>query len=404
MRLRHALRRQQHSETNSIEARDDIIVIGINTVTELFLRCITERGGKQVAVAGILSATPRHQGRILRSYPILGRPDDIEPIMHELEIHGIHINRVVVAVPLETLSAACRKTLLRLERELKVRLDILHHRFGLESAQKKSSETLAAITSADQAPVMQQLSTDPEKQHASPAYQFWKRGFDIATAIFSFVCLSPLMMGVATIVFLDVGYPIIFWQQRPGTRGRPIRVLKFRTMHSAHDLAGRRLADTERLSPIGRFLRRARLDELPQILNVLMGEMSIIGPRPLLPIDQSPRFVARLEVRPGLTGWAQVNGGRQLTIADKAALDLWYVRNASFAVDLRILLLTIRTVLFGERVDECAIQNAWRTIKMETVLTADRRSCTDVTPETEHWYQAAPLASAIPEPQPTQAQ
>lgn len=133
-------------------------------------------------------------------------------------------------------------------------------------------------------------------------------------------------------------------------------------MGPARDQQGRQLSDAERLSFLGRFLRRVRLDELPQVYNVLIGQMSLVGPRPLLPADQSPAATARLELRPGLTGWAQIKSGRHLSIDDKAALDLWYVKNASFGLDVAILLGTARTILFGERVDRHAIRQAWHAL------------------------------------------
>ena len=123
---------------------------------------------------------------------------------------------------------------------------------------------------------------------------------------------------------------------------------------------------------LGHLLRRLRLDELPQLFQILSGEMSFVGPRPLLPVDQSPAYAARLLVRPGLTGWAQVTGGRTISAADKAALDVWYVHHASLALDVRILLTTALMVLFGERVDQRAIARAWRDLKEAGVCAHSR--------------------------------
>jgi lipopolysaccharide/colanic/teichoic acid biosynthesis glycosyltransferase len=310
--------------------------------------------------------------------------------MHELEVHGVHIRRVVVAMPFEKLSPGSQKVLLRLDRERKIRLEALNHSFGLEAL--RADDLPPQATGVPASPMQQSRPfAFGIEQQLSPAYLFWKRGFDIALSLLAIVCLLPPMLCVTAFVFFDVGYPVIFWQQRPGTRGRPIKVLKFRTMRSAYDSTGRRLPDSERLSPIGAFLRRMRVDELPQIFNVLTGEMSIIGPRPLLPIDQSPDFSARLEMRPGLTGWAQINGGRHLSIADKAALDLWYVNNASFRVDIRILLMTVRTVLFGERIDDRAIRSAWQTLGVEPAPTGEKDNAAADTVEMDHWYQPAPV-------------
>ncbi len=135
-------------------------------------------------------------------------------------------------------------------------------------------------------------------------------------------------------------------------------------MRAAHDGDGKRIADDERQSRLGRFLRRSRLDELPQIFHILAGEMSFVGPRPLLPADQGPQHAGRLVVRPGLTGWAQVNGGREVSADDKAAMDIWYVHNASFRLDLVIIARTVRTVLFGEHMNGDAVEQARRALAL----------------------------------------
>jgi lipopolysaccharide/colanic/teichoic acid biosynthesis glycosyltransferase len=162
-------------------------------------------------------------------------------------------------------------------------------------------------------------------------------------------------MGVA----VRLGFPIVFWQHRPGLAGRSFRLYKFRTMGASHGPDGRRLPDAERLSNFCNFLRRTRLDELPQLFNILRGEMSFVGPRPLLHQDQPAECLDRLLIRPGLTGWAQVVGGRNISPEDKAALDLWYVCNASLLLDLKIAARTVEIVLFGERVLTPLIARAW---------------------------------------------
>ena len=154
---------------------------------------------------------------------------------------------------------------------------------------------------------------------------------------------------LAALVAVDLGRPVTFWQERPGRHRQPFRVYKFRTMRDAYDLDGNAVPEGLRLSPIGAALRRLRLDELPQLFNILVGNMSFVGPRPLLPVDQPARPEMRLSMRPGLTGWAQVNGGRDLSIADKGALDAWYVEHASLWVDARIILLTLRFVATGDK-------------------------------------------------------
>ena len=167
-----------------------------------------------------------------------------------------------------------------------------------------------------------------------------------------------MIVVVAALVAIDVGFPIVFWQKRPGKFGRPFKLFKFCTMRPAHDRAGARISDEKRSSIVGRFLRRSRLDEIPQLYNILTGEMSFVGPRPLLPSDQPTETTARLLVRPGLTGMAQVFGARDISPEDKNALDIWYVRHASLWLDAKILVRTPLVMLRGERVDQRAVRAA----------------------------------------------
>ena len=197
---------------------------------------------------------------------------------------------------------------------------------------------------------------------------------DVFGAAFLIFTLAPFAMLVALVVALDVGFPVIFWQQRPGLYGRPFKLYKFRTMRAPHDKHQRRIPDDQRSSVVGRLLRRTRLDELPQLYNVLVGDMSLIGPRPLLPCDQAPDYAARLSVRPGITGWAQVNGGRIISASDKLILDIWYVQNVSLMLDLRIVLRTVKMVLFGDRINIEAVNQARSQLGLKAV-TDENGSC-----------------------------
>jgi lipopolysaccharide/colanic/teichoic acid biosynthesis glycosyltransferase len=161
--------------------------------------------------------------------------------------------------------------------------------------------------------------------------------------------LLPLFIAVGAVVLLDIGSPVLFWQQRLGANGRRFLLYKFRTMRPPFDWDGNPVSADEKLTRIGHLLRETSLDELPQLLNVLVGDMSLIGPRPLLPEDQPRNSVVRLSVRPGMTGWAQVNGGKALTADQKEKLDEWYIRNASIWLDLQIVLKTLQFVLAGAR-------------------------------------------------------
>jgi len=163
----------------------------------------------------------------------------------------------------------------------------------------------------------------------------------------SLVLLSPVLVAMAILVRMQIGSPVLFRQMRPGLDGVPFQMVKFRTMRDAVDGQGNYLPDAQRLTPLGRFMRSASLDELPELWNVLKGDMSIVGPRPLLmeylPL-YSPEQARRHEVRPGITGWAQVNGRNAISWDEKFALDVWYVDNQTLWLDIRIMALTVRRV------------------------------------------------------------
>ena len=184
-------------------------------------------------------------------------------------------------------------------------------------------------------------------------YEATKRVFDLTAAAVGLVLLAPLLALVAGAAALGGLRPVLFRQQRTGYGEQPFRVLKFRTMTQGRDAAGQLLPDAARLTGLGRRLRRLGLDELPQLWNVLRGELSLVGPRPLLPAylpRYSPTQARRHEVRPGLTGWAQVNGRNALSWEEKFALDVWYVDHLSWRLDLRILWRTAGRVLRGHGV------------------------------------------------------
>lgn len=175
-----------------------------------------------------------------------------------------------------------------------------------------------------------------------------KRLFDFLGSLFGLILLSPIFLLVAWQVKRKMGVPIIFRQVRPGLDGVPFEMVKFRTMLDAYDQNGNLLGDAERLTPFGSFLRSTSLDELPELWNVLKGDMSIVGPRPLL-MEYLPlyndRQKMRHKVRPGVTGWAQINGRNSLDWREKFELDAWYVENRTLFLDLKIIVLTVIQVL-----------------------------------------------------------
>lgn len=178
-----------------------------------------------------------------------------------------------------------------------------------------------------------------------------KRAFDLLASAIALVMFLPLLMGLSLVIWARLGSPVFFLQSRPGLHGRPFKMIKFRTMTDQCDAEGELLPDAVRLTPFGHFLRATSLDELPELINILKGDMSMVGPRPLL-MEYLPLYNARQakrhDVRPGLTGWAQINGRNALSWEDKFESDVWYVENRNFWLDLKIIFLTIKKVLVRE--------------------------------------------------------
>ena len=182
-----------------------------------------------------------------------------------------------------------------------------------------------------------------------------KRLFDILAAGVGLIIFSPLLLATAAAIGWRLGRPVLFRQIRPGLHGQPFQIVKFRTMKDAIDGQGVDLPDAERLTSFGRFLRATSVDELPELINVLKGDMSLVGPRPLL-MEYLPLYTSRQarrhDVRPGITGWAQINGRNAITWDQKFELDVWYVDNRSMWLDLKILALTVKKVLLRDRVTQ----------------------------------------------------
>lgn len=178
-----------------------------------------------------------------------------------------------------------------------------------------------------------------------------KRLFDLVFSVVALIFFLPAMLFIGWLIRRKLGSPILFRQVRPGIHGQPFEMVKFRTMRDVEDKSGQPLPDAERITPFGGFLRSTSLDELPELWNVLKGDMSLVGPRPLLmeylPL-YSPEQARRHEVLPGITGWAQINGRNTLSWDEKFQLDVWYVDNRSIWLDIKILLLTAKKVLVRE--------------------------------------------------------
>lgn len=197
------------------------------------------------------------------------------------------------------------------------------------------------------------MSDAPSRMRQSGWRLMLKTAVDRCVAGYALAVAAPVILGSMAAIRVTMGAPVLFRQQRPGRHGKPFVVFKLRTMQEAHDTDGRLLPDVRRLTKLGRFLRANSIDELPQLWNVLRGDLSLVGPRPLLMQyigRYTPDQARRHDVLPGITGWAQINGRNALTWEQKFALDLWYVDNWSLRLDLSILLSTVRKVLSREGV------------------------------------------------------
>ena len=330
---------------------DHVIIVGANSLAELYLRAVSELARESIEVVGIVDEDPAKHRHQIRSQEILGRPQDLSGILQELRIRGIVVKSLVVCCQWTALSQPAQDALRAHGKDWSLRFVFLNKFLDL-----MQSGQVRPVYATD---LPNRAAPLPEPRQARVSdYLKIKRGVDFVLALGLSIVLSPVLLVVALVVATNLGVPCLFWQKRPGYRGRVFKVYKFRTMRSPCDADGNRIPDERRQTVVSRLLRRLRLDELPQLYNVLKGDMALIGPRPLLPVDLPQGASLRQQLRPGVTGWAQVNGGRLLGAEEKLALDLWYARHASFWLDMKIVLLSLLMVVRGEREDRGAIREA----------------------------------------------
>jgi lipopolysaccharide/colanic/teichoic acid biosynthesis glycosyltransferase/glycosyltransferase involved in cell wall biosynthesis len=312
-----------------------VLLYGCGPLASLFVGAVQSTPATSLRVVGIIddSGTPR--GRYVHNVPVLGAPRDLDRIVAELAVQGIQPQRLVIT-----------RTAASLSPEALVLAEHCRTRHGVEL---HFLPDMLGVPAGEPAPA---------PRSDEPAYFRRRRPVEVAVCGLALFALLPLIGLIAAVVLLDQGRPILFRQVRPGRAMRPFTLYKFRTMRGPCDAAGAPLPDRARTSPVGRLLRRTRLDELPQLFNVVRGDMSFIGPRPLLPRDLPERVTERTAIRPGITGWAQVNGGNRLSAEAKIALDAWYLRNAGVRLDLRILCRTLRTMALGDEPDRLELEEA----------------------------------------------
>ncbi|MEO1189314.1 MAG: sugar transferase, partial [Pseudomonadota bacterium] len=263
-------------------------------------------------------------------------------VLATLGVHGMMPNRIIVTQP--------------------------HEALGRDAVRRIVRRAIAGNIPCEQLPDLMRFRGESGLYAPSSAtdlspdtFARVKRLFDVVVSAMVLIIATPLMIFVALVASFLIQRPVLFRQVRPGRKFREFELLKFRTMRDPVDQLGRHMKDVERTPAFGRFLRRSRIDELPQFWNVLVGDMAIIGPRPLLERDlvaMPDRGILRSRVRPGITGWAQVNGGHLLTPREKHVLDIWYSENASVSLDVKVILLTIRMMIMGEARNDNAIDTA----------------------------------------------
>lgn len=345
----HETRREAKVRSASASAQH-VLIIGASRLAWFFSKMVEELAPGEYQIVAILDAQPELTQRSLNGYPIIGVPADLDKVIADYTRHGVRIDKVVLAERPEELSGAVWNEIVRICAARQIGLEVLPERLMSAEPVSDNEATLnppAAEFGTNLENVMQPSLDRP----------FWriKRGIDFTVALGVSILTLPVSVVVCALVFMDVGIPIIFWQQRVGRNGAPLFLYKFRTLQNPYDRLMQQQREVLSPSAIGRFLRATRLDELPQIWNILCGDMSLIGPRPLLPVDQPKDATVRLQVRPGLSGWAQVCGGNLISTEEKTALDEWYIRHASLQLDAITVLRTIRMLLTSERRDENAI-------------------------------------------------
>jgi len=311
--------------------RERIIVIGANPFAAAFIQLLKVYAPQREPVIAVLDSDPTMNGRALAGVQVLGAPHELETIVSEFAVHGINTDRVIIAGEADFLSSQVQHEIERFCQKRQIELSFLPRMIGVTEWQKTS------------APVSANALARPA---FIPSWFFrLKRVIDVVASLALLVLLLPILVVAGVLVLLDVGSPVLFWQERVGWRGRSFLIYKFRTLKAPFDSEGNPTLKDRQPSAIGRFLRSTRIDELPQLLNVLLGDMSLIGPRPLLPEDQPENASVRLSVRPGISGWAQVNGAKLVSKEDKEKLDEWYIHNASPWLDTKIAWMTVQFML-----------------------------------------------------------
>lgn len=354
LRLRDT--RRESSSHDAAKKVAHIVIIQASRLAWFFSKMVEELTPGGYQIVAILDERPQMQHRSLSGYPIIGVPTDLEKVIADYARHGVPIDTVLLAARPQDLSAIAWNEVCRVCKTLRVGLEILPERLMFGQLTASGDDAAVGLLF----PEFAENPITPDNPGLSQDRPFWKikRAIDLVVALGLAILTTPVALVVCALVVLDVGIPIVFWQRRMGRHGAPLYLYKFRTLQAPFDRRTKQRREVQETSPLGGFLRKTRLDEWPQLWNVLAGDMSLIGPRPLLPVDQPKDLSLRLSVRPGVTGWAQICGGKLISAEEKNALDEWYIRHASFRLDTAILGRTILTFFTGDRRDEKSISAA----------------------------------------------
>jgi lipopolysaccharide/colanic/teichoic acid biosynthesis glycosyltransferase len=326
--------RRRRERRNKVAHTDPshILLIGANQLAWSYLRMVNVLDVGRSDVVAILDDNRKLFGRSILGCPVLAPTRELSRVVHEYAVHGVQINRVLIATNRHAEQSELWKNLEDYCQSSNISVGFLGDILGMD---------LGPSPWVSPAPVNHPMCR-------GRAYPRVKRVFDFSIALALLVVFAPVFAIVAFGVLIDLGWPITFWQKRDGKNGEPFLIYKIRTMHAPFDRMGCFVEESRRASRFGDFLRRTRLDEMPQLWNVLTGAMSFVGPRPLLPVDQPSTSKYRLHVPPGLTGWAQIHGGKRVDADDKGLLDDWYVEHASLWLDISIILRTGLIGLLGD--------------------------------------------------------
>lgn len=325
-----------------------VLLVGCNQVSYVYARAVEGVSNGSLKIIAALTHDPTMVGRRIRKINIISLFNNIEDVIGRFKIHGIDISRIIIAATEQEISPKALEKIFDVANRHGLAVVDIHLLF---------SEVAGPIGLED--------DFDVDEITLRGAYWGIKRALDIFGASMLMLLLSPFFALTAALVARDVGRPLMFWQERPGRHGKMIRVFKFRTMKNAIGDDGVPVPDAQRTSRIGVALRKLRLDELPQLWNILKGDMSFIGPRPLLFVDQPEEISQRLAVRPGISGWAQINGGKLVTPEEKRALDLWYIAHVSFLLEMRIVFLTLVVMVRGDISRPDAVREAVAWLKVQ---------------------------------------